>query len=158
VTSKQLLKEFHQRTKYLSYFVANYRAFRLGSGLYRTVFGIWDSEKWVMKVANSAEGADANRDEWQVWCYLRERHKSNRLLAPCLGISDDGSVLLMRRTTICNEAQVPKRVPVWMTDLKVQNWGMMDGRAVCHDYSTHLIMENTCSDKTKKARWWDANR
>jgi hypothetical protein len=43
-------------------------------------------------------------------------------------------------------------VPSMFTDLKVQNWGMLNGRLVCHDYGL------TCTSlprSMRAAKWWD---
>lgn len=56
--------------------------------------------------------------------------------APVVWISKSGNALLMKRTTPCPVKELPKRLPAFMTDLKPENFGLLDGQFVTHDYGT----------------------
>lgn len=47
--------------------------------------------------------------------------------------------MIQRRTTPLREDQKPKLVPNFLADLKLENWGMYQGRPVVHDYGNHAI-------------------
>jgi hypothetical protein len=45
-------------------------------------------------------------------------------------------------------------MPAFFTDLKRENFGLLLGRLVCHDYGVNLLMENGMTKRMRKANWW----
>ena len=129
---------------------------RLGRGVHRTVFAHGQDATLVVKVENEA-GSFANPQEWETWERIRQTNHA-RWFAPCVAISGCGAALIQKRTRPISldalRAELP-RVPAFFTDLKVQNWGRLDGRIICHDYANHLLYEQGMTARMKKADWWE---
>lgn len=122
---------------------------RIDHGASRTVFACaLDPERFVVKVNRG--DSQSNALEWRVWQDLKDA-KLGKWLAPCVYLSVNGQVLVQRRTTPVGIKKMPARVPHFFTDLKVQNWGRMDGRIVCHDYD---VIVRDYGRRMNKARWW----
>ena len=81
--------------------------------------------------------------------------EAKQWLAPCVSISPCGSVLIQRRTLPVTKAQLPSKVPAWLTDFKLANWGMLDGKVVCHDYSNNLLMNPVTERKLRRVKFFD---
>lgn len=124
---------------------------RLGSGIGRTV---WSSEVLpgcVVKVEENARSFQ-NVIEFETWHRVKGT-EFERWFAPCRWISPNGSVLVMERTTTATN--FPARMPVFLTDFKRRNYGLLKGKLVCHDYGTNLLFERGMSRAMKRADWWD---
>lgn len=128
---------------------------RLGDGISRAVFACAVNPEWVVKVCHTGDTRFQNQYEWRVWHNAQEAPDVKKWLAPCLHISQAGNFLVQRRTTPVKLDELRKllpRVPAYLTDLKVGNWGRIGKRIVCHDYGTALMHLPT---GTKKADWWE---
>lgn len=123
---------------------------QLGSGVYRKVYEHAQEEGMVIKVED-ADGGFANVREWEFWLAHADAPKWSRWLAPCVSISPCGLVLVQRRTTPILSDEAPKQVPAFFTDIKLDNWGKLDGRVVCHDYANHLGLQPSL--RLRKASW-----
>lgn len=44
-------------------------------------------------------------------------------------------------------------MPVFLTDFKPENFGLLNGRVVCHDYGNHLLHERGMSTAMRNAPW-----
>ena len=65
-----------------------------------------------------------------------------------------GHFLVQARTTRPTHYDWPEKVPAYLTDLKKANFGMLNGRLVCHDYGLHMMREvGIASRRMVKARW-----
>lgn len=106
---------------------------RLGFGVARTVFACRLNPDYVLKIETGGRSFQ-NVLEWETWKIAEYAPKQALWLAPCISISTCGTVLVQRRTTPARAAEMPKSVPNWLTDVKLDNWGILDGRPVCHDY------------------------
>lgn len=114
----------------------------LGDGSFRDVYSHLTNDKWVIKVQKKEVQADfSNALEWEIWCDWRY-DVTRKWIAPCVDISPDGKVLIQRKTipfakcTPAQQRRLPTRVPAILgRDTNLSNWGYMDGRWVCHDYS-----------------------
>lgn len=104
----------------------------LGSGLYRHVYSGKQDATLVIKY-EARNDRCCNRVEWDLWRYMAEE-ELGKWLAPCIAISPDGSWLIQKRTEPLQYAQLPEKIPRIFCDTKIDNWGMLDGRVVCHDY------------------------
>lgn len=106
----------------------------LGTGAFRAVYEHGLDPKAVIK-AELNEECFHNVNEWIVWNDLRFRQDAAKWLAPCIAISPGGHILVQARTKPITKAQMPTKVPRFLTDIKTDNWGLYRGRPVCHDYA-----------------------
>lgn len=130
----------------------------LGRGIYRVVYECAPNRDVVLKIATTDAGENfSNAQEFQVWQRM-ESTTFAKWFAPVLDISPSGYVLAQKRTkpvTIEDlRAKLP-RVPAFFTDLKVANWGWLNGAIVCHDYANHLLIERGMTRAMRKADWWE---
>lgn len=107
----------------------------IGRGTFRTVYAV-DKDR-VLKLETSGFSF-SNAHEWTLWNDAQDT-KWAKWLAPCLDIDEYGAALVMARTQPLTDEQWEglQRVPSFMADVKRDNWGWHDGRAVCHDYGNH---------------------
>lgn len=124
---------------------------RLGVGVGRRVYVCRLDQRFVVKI-ESRGGSFQNQLEWETWEALKGTTRE-RWLAPCLDISGSGSVLLQRRTQAARASDYPTRMPVFIGDYKRANFGMLDGKFVCHDYASLVNLSNGLIG-TRKAHWW----
>ena len=128
---------------------------KLGEGIGRRVFeSLLDNgqHSFVVKIEDCSPGRFQNVYEWQTWQHVKGT-KWAKWFAPCEWISSCGSVMLQRRTTPASK--FPERMPVFLTDFKRANYGMLDGRVVCHDYGTNVLQSFGLTDRVRKVEWWD---
>lgn len=120
----------------------------VGYGTHRTVYGSALLPDCVLKF----ELGDrfANVIEWEVWNAVKETEFS-RWFAPCVSISPNGLILAQKKTE--KAYTYPTEIPAFFTDIKGENFGMLDGRFVCHDYANNLLMENGMTKKMRKVNW-----
>lgn len=123
----------------------------LGSGIGRQVYVCAINPKLVIKFESTSHSFQ-NVKEWEVWQAVSEVEHVKRWFAPCEMISPCGAVLIQRRTTECYN--FPERMPAFLCDFKSENYGILDGRLVCHDYGMHLMLENGMTKRMRKADWW----
>lgn len=125
----------------------------LGVGLQRRVFKKYQSNDSVIKLeANPCQ----NITEYEVWDKVKDTEFA-KWFAPVLGISEYGHLLEMVRTRPVRIEEMPQKIPAFFTDMKIENWGMLDGRIVCHDYGIHLLIEKGLTKRMIKAKWWSYN-
>jgi hypothetical protein len=125
----------------------------LGVGASRTVFDFMPDPTLVIKF-ETVGGSFDNVMEWDIWENCQYDKRLAKWLAPCHMISPCGSILLQKKTTPVSIEQLPKKIPRFFTDLKHQNWGMLDGRPVCHDFANHLAYAGGTLHQLVKADWW----
>ena len=127
---------------------------KLGWGHGRHVYIFKPDPSLVIKFEYE-ERSFQNVLEWTVWDRIKEAPSVARWFCPIVDVSAGGTILLQKRTTPCEDKKLPKMVPAYFTDLKRGNWGLLDGRVVCHDYGTTLLMEEGMTSRMVKAEWWD---
>ena len=127
----------------------------LGEGLQRRVYAFNEliDDTLVLKLARDC-GLHQNIHEYQLWVEARDI-PAGKWLAPCLEISANGRWLLQKRTQPARLSDLPTRVPVFFTDLKVSNWGLLEGVPVCHDYGMTLALTRGLACRLRKAHWYD---
>ncbi len=126
----------------------------MGSGSTRDV---WSSEIFpdvVFKFEPQAHSF-ANVAEWDLWDESLSFPEMNKWLAPCVGISPCGSILVMKKCEPLDVERIPKQIPAWAADVKTSNWGMFEckehgHRAVMMDY--HITISQR-SKRMKNAHW-----
>lgn len=120
----------------------------LGRGVSRVVYANRLDPSTVIKVETRGQSY-ANIIEWETW-QLHQYGPLARWLAPCVAISPSGGVLIQRRTDPIRRSELPSKIPAQFTDIKPENWGMLDGRPVCHDYGIFPLGANM---RLRKADW-----
>ncbi|MEQ8308086.1 MAG: hypothetical protein RIA09_16245 [Hoeflea sp.] len=125
----------------------------LGQGCSRLVFDFALDQTCVIKF-ETAGGSFDNVVEWDVWNAYRFDKRMSKWLAPCVSISPCGSILIQKKTTPIYKDRLPKKIPRVFTDLKETNWGLLDGRPVCHDYGNHRIFNGGDLYRLVNADWW----
>lgn len=129
----------------------------LGEGMTRYVYACnvkIDGHEVVIKI-ETGHGFFQNAVEYRMWEYLKDE-KIAQWLAPCLHISTCGKVLIQRRTQPMRDEEYPVMIPNMFTDQKKGNFGLLDGRPVCHDYGMMPLPPlNVIKDaRLKKADPW----
>lgn len=123
----------------------------LGFGCYREVFAHPHRTDLVIKVETAA-GSFMNVLEWEVWRELATS-KWSGYFAPCEDISPSGAVLLMKRTQPIKAFPKALTLPDFFQDVKPENFGLLKGRIVCHDYSlSTLIRRNLRGTKLRPVK------
>lgn len=123
----------------------------IGSGIARTVYTSKVAPGAVVKIEDGYASFQ-NVIEWNTWESVKHTDLA-KWFAPCLHISGNGAILVMARTEPATE--FPDKMPAFLTDFKRANYGMLNGRLVCHDYGVHLMLENGMTKRMSKAEWWD---
>ena len=126
---------------------------KIGNGIARTVYESRLLPGFVIKVEEDSRSFQ-NVLEWETWQRVRGT-KHEKWFAPCESISAAGTVLVMRKTELARASEYPEKMPVFLTDFKRKNYGMYDGRLVCHDYGLTLLVEHGMTSRLRKANWWD---
>lgn len=137
---------------------------KIGSGSYRNVYALNLDHTKVVKVEHSGRQF-CNIHEWQVWLEVKDTPISH-WFAPCHGIDVMGIALLQSRTKPFDsaaefEAEVAKlpggKLPPFLDDIHYGNFGMLNGRLVCHDYGfthflNHGVEKNWRNEQSKEKR------
>lgn len=123
----------------------------IGTGCSRSVFDFNLNPNWVVKIDRS--GQFDNVSEWDIWNNLKANKEYAKFLAPCHYLSSCGRVLIQERTYPIVKDKLPTEIPDFLSDFKIQNWGMIGDRAVCHDYANHSFF-NAGKIGMSKPDWW----
>ena len=124
----------------------------LGEGIHRKVFECRIRPDLVVKVEPEENWRYfANVLEMRFWNDHEHYKKVADWLAPCEYLSPDGRILLQRRTLpIVDSSALPAQLPAFLSDVKADNFGMLDGRLVCVDYAMTIPNPST---RLKKVDW-----
>lgn len=127
----------------------------IGEGTTRVVYNYPPDKRYVIKIDKELKGFN-NIREYELWNDLKYMdHKSLEFLAPIYQISEGGKWMLQRKTTpIKDFKHFPKRIPGFLNDVKIENWGMLGGKLVCHDYANNKIVENGINTNYVKPNFW----
>jgi hypothetical protein len=126
----------------------------IGRGMSREVFTSEVLKDCVVKVEDSC-GHFQNVLEWETWNRIKWTDYA-KWFAPCEYISPNGTILVMKKTLPAQDKMYPKQMPIFFSDFKRTNYGLFNGKLVCHDYGTSLLFENGMSKRMKKVEWWDS--
>lgn len=125
----------------------------IGEGVHRNVFDCRIRDDLVVKV----EKIDpmfrymANYQEMKFWSENQYAEKVKRWLAPCVFLSPDCRILLMKKVNaIRPDERLPDQLPSFLTDIKRENFGWLDGKLVCIDYAMTIDNPNL---RLRKASW-----
>jgi len=125
----------------------------IGMGCSRSVFDFNLNPNWVVKIDRS--GYFDNVTEWDIWNNFKDNPLYSKFLAPCHRISSCGRILIQQKTYPITKEQLPGEIPDFITDIKIQNWGMIGDRAVCHDYANHAFFNAAKVTMVKGDFWSD---
>ncbi len=124
---------------------------KLGKGVARDVYRSALNPDHVFKFELPSMSFQ-NILEWETWDVVRHT-KYAKWFAPCIHIASCGTVLIQAYAREIMPDELPKDVPAFFTDLKADNWGMLNGHPVCRDYGRSLLMDRGLSNKLRKAEW-----
>lgn len=113
---------------------------RIGEGGTREVYAYRPNEKWVVKI--ECASTFHNCYEHSIWFAARGTIWE-KWFAPVHFISPLGRALVMTRTREPKKSDppFPKVIPNFFIDVLYRNWGILDGRWVCHDYGHSKLLE-----------------
>jgi hypothetical protein len=123
----------------------------IGAGIHRQVYEHRYNEDLVIKIECADTKVFANIREWVIWNEL-EFDPMRKFFAPCVDISENGLILIQKRTKPMKK--YPEKIPAFFTDTKIQNYGSYKGQFVCHDYAGNLLLQKGTTTKLVKADWW----
>ncbi len=121
----------------------------LGEGVNRRTFRCRLNDKLVVKVSENAYTWQ-NVNEWEVWWYADA--KMQKWLAPCRLISPCGIYLVQDYVESVRREELPKTLPRFLVDQKVENYGMLDGHLVARDYGTMIGLVTRVKGR-RRADW-----
>lgn len=126
----------------------------LGIGVHRKVAVYKPDPTLVIKCA--VETPNINTLEDEMWMMIRDTSIA-KWFAPCVEISDCGMFLLQKRTEPCPKDKYPTKIPSFFGDLKYRNFGLLNGKFVCHDYASFMYtsMSHKWSERLVTAHWWE---
>lgn len=125
---------------------------QLGSGIHRDVFECRIRPDMVVKVENSEEWRNfANVREHQFWADHEYVPAVAKWLAPCEYLSPDGRISLQRKAAPVQDSDMlPEKIPAFLTDLKRENFGWLNGQLVAVDYALTIVSAST---RLRKVDW-----
>lgn len=130
----------------------------IGSGSSRFVYEYNFNKDWVVKVENDDENRKfCNFSEYSFYENNKFNKKVSKWLAPCYRLSPDGRILIQHKCTPVVLDDLPKKVPEFLTDLQISNFGWYkdkkgNKRIVCVDYAFTIDKPVT---KKKKVVWYN---
>ncbi len=123
---------------------------RINYGAHRTVYHCRLDPTCVVKVEQEAVYTQfANVFEMEFWDQHCDYEPVAKWLAPCHYLSPNGQVLIQTKTTPWL-GPLPEKMPSFLTDLKRENFGNLDGRMVCVDYAATIPNPSV---RPRKAEW-----
>ncbi len=121
----------------------------LGRGISRIVFECRLRDDLVVKVEDAHSRYFANVIESKFWSDNQFASAIASWLAPIKFMSPDGRILLQRRCQpLPKNFALPAKLPIFLTDLKRENFGLLDGRLVCMDYALTIASPSVRMVKT----------
>lgn len=124
-------------------FIRTFAGPKIAEGVSRAVYELVGQPSLVLKV-EFTEQTFQNVLEWQFWSSVQFT-PWRALFAPCRRISPCGHILIQERTAPLPEGFVMPELPDFLSDQKIENFGVLDGKLVCHDYALHNIIGDRVS-------------
>jgi len=125
----------------------------IGRGMTRHVFECRLRPELVVKVERGDRSHFQNILEWHVWSRVAGT-AYEQWFAPVEHLSHEGRLLLMWKTEPLRADELPKKMPAFFTDLKARNFGVLQGRVVCHDYGSTLLNEVGMTKRMQTVTSW----
>lgn len=108
---------------------------KLGGGMSREVFVNRADPNTIIKVENSGIH-NQNTMEWLIWEQFKHVKSIAKWLCPCHTSSYNGTFLIMDYARDMLPDEKPKKVPEFISDVKLENFGILNGKPVLRDYGT----------------------
>lgn len=124
---------------------------RIASGTCRDVFECRLNNEFVIKVQK--EYGTQNAVEYATWELHKAYPKVAKWLAPVVMRSSSMRVIVQKRTVPMLKA--PKKLPNFLSDRKVQNYGLIGTQVVCHDYGLGVFLSDRENIVLEDIKWWD---
>ena len=112
----------------------------LGEGISRKVFLCSLNPDWVVKIETD-DNTFQNLVEWKVWLNSQGSKSLSKWLSPYHYFNNSGKILIQSKTIPIRKSDIPDRVPHFFNDEKFENYGILNGQFVCHDYGTLGFVE-----------------
>jgi hypothetical protein len=123
---------------------------KISEGAYRAVYEFDLIPNTVIKISL---GGTPNIVEFEVWEQLKDTPYA-KWLAPCLHISPTGHFLIQRKCKpVPPDYKLPKKLPEFFTDLKRENWGLLNGKLVCVDYQFIMRSLDVAFNASSTRQW-----
>lgn len=120
----------------------------LGRGMSRVVYECEINPKLVIKIEQP--GRFQNVREFSNWEDFEFEDEVNQWLAPCYWLSPNGRILVQEKCEPVTRSELPDKIPKFITDSRVDNFGKLNGKLVCLDYS---FMITNAELVKKKIEW-----
>lgn len=124
---------------------------QIGDGSTRKVFKSSLVPNTVFKFETTSQRFQ-NILEWETWEIVKT-YKHKLWFAPCLRISDCGTILVQAFCRDLEDNELPEEIPSFFADIKRENFGMYEGHVVCRDYGNTFLIDKGLNNKMKKAEW-----
>lgn len=124
----------------------------IAEGSARKVYHCKPNSRLVVKIERTARSLQ-NVAESEIWSFVMSDKEMKKWFAPCVFISSAGTVLIQDKVEPLREKDLPKSLPAFLVDLKIENFGMLNGHIVCCDYGTMIGSIRTASRRMVKAEW-----
>ncbi len=125
---------------------------KIGNGCYRDVYNYRLNEKLVVKIERD-DTTFSNILEYKIWEEVQYADDLSKWFAPCIAISPNGKILIQKKAERALKKDYPKELPAFFSDIKMDNFGFLDGRLVCFDYGS-LPLTKWFGMRMKKADWF----
>lgn len=126
----------------------------IGEGMSRKVYQHPFDPTKVIKVEDSVKYFQ-NVREWEIWNDFKHAPEVAKWLAPCHAISHSGTFLIMERAVDLPTNKKIEKLPEFLTDHKIENFGMIGNRVVARDYGRIVPILET---RLRKWRHGDKKR
>lgn len=124
---------------------------KLGHGSGREVYSCSCNPGWVIKIETNG-GSFQNVIEWDTWSWAKTLPQ-RKWFAPCYYISPSGVVMLQAKTETARRHTLPTKMPAFMSDFKLENFGWIGKQFVCHDYGISWAARRGMSSAMKRVMW-----
>lgn len=122
---------------------------KIGEGQYRDVYLFKHDPRYVIKIERDVSlGMFCNVMEWRNYSMFHYT-PYQKWLCPCHFINETGTLLIQRRAKPVTKSELPKKIPPFFTDKKIENWGRIGKKIVCVDYPFILPDQG----KMKRVYW-----
>lgn len=132
---------------------------RISNGSFRDVYECPLNNNWVTKVQIDPQGT-SNMIEYFMWQDIQTHAPKSvqKWFCPLIFLSPCGRLLIAQKCDTQN-IKKPTKVPHFLSDCRMENFGMLDGRLVVIDYDFTLInlikhKMNASDKKVLKMKEW----
>lgn len=127
----------------------------LGTGCFRSVFEYNLDDSYVVKI--EPLNSSCNLVEYMIWEEVKgltgDLEYVKLWFAPVGWISPNGRIMTMKKTIQNDRREKPKKVPKFLWDVKIDNFGWIGKNFSCHDYGQFYNMINYPKGM-KRVNWY----